>query len=478
VPPIIDAAVALYSDMNVFEIGHSCSAREDLDVTTETIVLAVEDARANSTKVICFVTGVPGAGKTLVGLNAVHRREIRQIGSFLSGNGPLVDVIQEALIRDVTRRKAERTRVSRREAELSVKAFIHNVHRFADEYYRENRKRPVQKVIFFDEAQRAWDAEQNGRAKRPQVSEPEMMLEVMDRHEDWSVIVALVGGGQEINRGEAGLSEWGRALLKFPHWRVLASPFVLSGNSREEFRLFEETPNGIRVQPTERLHLRISTRSIRAQKISDWVDAVLSGQNTEALEIAEALPVRPAVTRSLSAAKLWLVGNRRRTTRSGLAASAYAARLRADGLEPDFEFHRAFDWEHWFLDFADCESDNCDHKYCSDVRASSKLEVVATQFEIQGLELDWVGVCWGEDLLWEGEKWECRRFNNKKWRVIPAHAVRKRSYQLNAYRVLLTRARQNMILYIPQPLHDKSRLVPELDRTANFLLSCGARAFD
>ncbi len=478
VPPIIDAAVALYSDMNVFEIGHSCSAREDLDVTTETIVLAVEDARANSTKVICFVTGVPGAGKTLVGLNAVHRREIRQIGSFLSGNGPLVDVIQEALIRDVTRRKAERTRVSRREAELSVKAFIHNVHRFADEYYRENRKRPVQKVIFFDEAQRAWDAEQNGRAKRPQVSEPEMMLEVMDRHEDWSVIVALVGGGQEINRGEAGLSEWGRALLKFPHWRVLASPFVLSGNSREEFRLFEETPNGIRVQPTERLHLRISTRSIRAQKISDWVDAVLSGQNTEALEIAEALPVRPAVTRSLSAAKLWLVGNRRGTTRSGLAASAYAARLRADGLEPDFEFHRAFDWEHWFLDFADCESDNCDHKYCSDVRASSKLEVVATQFEIQGLELDWVGVCWGEDLLWEGEKWECRRFNNKKWRVIPAHAVRKRSYQLNAYRVLLTRARQNMILYIPQPLHDKSRLVPELDRTANFLLSCGARAFD
>jgi len=478
VPPIIDAAVALYSDMNVFEIGHSCSAREDLDVTTETIVLAVEEARANSEKVICFVTGVPGAGKTLVGLNAVHRREIRQLGSFLSGNGPLVDVIQEALIRDVTRRKAEGTRVSRREAELSVKAFIHNVHRFADEYYRENRKRPVQKVIFFDEAQRAWDAEQNGRAKRPQVSEPEMMLEVMDRHEDWSVIVALVGGGQEINRGEAGLSEWGRALLKFPHWRVLASPYVLSGNRREEFRLFEETPNGIRVQPTERLHLRISTRSIRAQRISDWVDAVLSGQDTEALKIAEALPVRPAVTRSLSAAKLWLVGNRRGTTRSGLAASAYAARLRADGLEPDFEFHRGFDWEHWFLDFADCESDNCDHKYCSDVRASSKLEVVATQFEIQGLELDWVGVCWGEDLLWEGEKWECRRFNNKKWRVIPERAVRKRNYQLNAYRVLLTRARQNMILYIPQPPHDKSRLVSELDRTANFLLACGARVFD
>jgi hypothetical protein len=479
VPPIIDAAVALYSEMNVFEIGHSCSTREDLDVTTETIVHAVEEARANREKVICFVTGVPGAGKTLVGLNAVHRREIREVGSFLSGNGPLVTVIQEALIRDVTRRKTKGAPVSRREAELSVRAFIHNVHRFADEYYREDRKRPVQKVIFFDEAQRAWDAEQNGRAKRPEVSEPEMMLEVMDRHEDWSAIVALVGAGQEINRGEAGLSEWGRALLRFPHWRVLASPYVLSANSRAEFRLFVENPIGLNVQLTEGFHLRISTRSIRAQRISDWVDAVLSGQDAEAVEIAGDLPVRPAVTRSLSAAKLWLTSNRRGTTRSGMTASAYAARLRADGVEPDFEFHRGFDWDHWFLDFADCESANCDHKYCDDVRASSKLEVVATQFEIQGLELDWVGVCWGEDLLWDGKKWECRRFNNKKWRVLPGHAVRKRSYQLNAYRVLLTRARQNMILYIPQPTpDDRSRLPFELDRTAEFLLSCGARAFD
>lgn len=350
---------------------------------------------------------------------------------------------------------------------------------FADEYYREGQKCPVQKVIFFDEAQRAWDAEQNGRAKRPKVSESEMMLDVMDRHQDWSVIVALVGGGQEINRGEAGLSEWGQALLKFPHWRVLASPYVLSESSRLEFRLFADTPNGMRIEPSERLHLRISTRSIRAQRISEWVDAVLSGRATEAREIAEGLSVRPAITRSIPAAKLWLTSNRRGTTRSGLTASAYAARLRADGLEPDFEFHRGFDWEHWFLDFADCESGTCDHKYCNDVRASSKLEVVATQFEIQGLELDWVGICWGEDLLWEGQKWECRRFNNKKWRILPAHAVRKRNYQLNAYRVLLTRARQNMVLYIPQPTQDdRSRLHLELDRTADFLLSCGARAFE
>ncbi|HZQ69862.1 MAG TPA: DNA/RNA helicase domain-containing protein [Terriglobales bacterium] len=478
VPPIIDAAVALYSDMNVFEIGHSCAAREDLDSTTETIVSAVEDARANNRKVICFVTGVPGAGKTLVGLNAVHRPEIKKVGSFLSGNGPLVKVIQEALVRDVTLRPAGGRRVTRREAELEIRAFIHNVHRFADEYYRENQKVPAQKVVIFDEAQRAWDATQNQQAKRPAVSEPKMMLEVMERHQDWAVVVALVGGGQEINRGEAGLAEWGRALTEFPDWQIWASPHVLSSNAASAFRLFDDSLQDGRVHRLEQLHLRVCTRSIRAQRISDWVDAVLTGKQNEACAIAELLPVRPSVTRNLSNARRWLESNRRGTTRSGLVASAYAARLRADGLEPAFEFHRGFEWEHWFLDSPECELPNCDHRYCGDVRASSKLEVIATQFEIQGLELDWVGVCWGEDLLWDESKWQCRRFNNKRWKILPDDALRKRTYLLNAYRVLLTRARQNMIIYIPKPNpQDESRLPQGLDRTAAFLVSCGARPF-
>jgi hypothetical protein len=478
VPPIIDAAVALYSNMNVFEIGHSCSAREDLDTTTGTIVSAVEQACANHQKIICFVTGVPGAGKTLVGLNAVHRPEIRQSGSFLSGNGPLVKVIQEALVRDVTKRSVHRTRITRREAELEVKAFVHNVHRFADEYYREGQKVPAQRVIIFDEAQRAWDAAQNQQAKRPPVSEPKMMLEVMDRHRDWAVIVALVGGGQEINRGEAGLAEWGRSIREFPDWQVWASPYVLSPDSTANFRLFEASGNDDRVYSKEQLHLRVCTRSIRAQRISDWVDAVLSGQQDEAITIANLLTLKPVVTRNLSDAKMWLENNRRGTTRSGLVASAYAARLRADGLESDFEFHRGFEWEHWFLDSPECDLPDCDHRYCNDVRASSKLEVVATQFEIQGLELDWVGVCWGEDLLWEDGKWEIRRFNNKRWKTLREDAARKRSYQLNAYRVLLTRARQNMIIYVPNPdLSDKSRLSQGLDRTWDFLRSCGANTF-
>jgi hypothetical protein len=470
IPPIIDAAVALYSNMNVFEIGHSCTAREDLNLTTNAIIRAVAQANQRNRKAICFVTGVPGAGKTLVGLNAVHRPEMEKVGSlFLSGNGPLVKIIREALIRDVVRRKG----ITRREATLEVEAFIFNVHRFADQYYIAGGQTPVQKVVVFDEAQRAWDAEQNERADRPPVSEAHMMLEVMDRHQDWAVIVALIGGGQEINRGEAGLSEWGRALEHFPDWDVYASPQVLAGgDSTAGFKLFEDTPrNPARTHSLESLHLTVCTRSIRAQCISDWVNAVVNGEANTAADIE--LPVRPLVTRSLETARRWLAENARGRTRAGLVCSSSASRLRADGIEASFDFHQRFEWERWFLDNAECDDPNCKHAYCNDVRASSKLEVAATQFEVQGLELDWVGVCWGEDFTWDGSRWAFRRFNNKTWR--PLTDPIKQKYLRNAYRVLLTRARQGMVIYIPDPDEtDRTRIPHDLDRTFQFLIRCGA----
>jgi len=479
IPPIIEAAVALYSDMDVFEIGHACAAREDLDKTTTALVKAVLEARANNQKIICFTTGVPGAGKTLVGLNTVHRPEVKDFSSFLSGNGPLVKVIQEALVRDVVKRsRTENQPMSRRQAQLEVQAFVHNVHRFADEYYGEGQRQPAQNVIVFDEAQRAWDADQNARAGRPHVSEPEMMIEVMDRHADWAAIVALIGGGQEINRGEAGLAEWGRALSRFPHWRVYVPPNALGrGQAADSDHLFETTPNPYPVEIIEadELHLNVCTRSIRAQRISEWVDAVLLGKPEEALRIAESLDAKPAITRSLNIAKIWLNANRRGRTRSGLVASASAARLRADGLEPTFDLHQRFDWEHWFLDVHDCSDPHCDHRYCNDVRASSMLEVAATQFEIQGLELDWIGLCWGEDLAWDGAQWICRRFNNNEWRLIKPSDRRRRMYLVNAYRVLMTRARQGMVIYVPTPdKGDTSRLRAALDQTAGFLIRAGA----
>ena len=462
IPPIIDAAVMLYSNMNVFEIGHSCAAREDLLRTTNQLVKIVSAARKYGTKTICFVTGIPGAGKTLVGLNAVHEPGIRESGSFLSGNGPLVKIIREALIRDVVRRE----RVTRTDASLKVQTFIQNVHRFADGFHR-NDKIPHEHVVVFDEAQRAWDLAESQRAGR-EVSEPEMMLDIMDRHKDWAVIVALVGGGQEINRGEAGLAEWGRALPKFRDWSIVASPEVLDGRTiGPGSTLFpERDPTIERVCADDSLHLKVAVRSIRAQKTSDWVNAVVVGDQAGAWAIAESLAERPQLTRNLALARDWLSQKRRGFTRAGLVGSASAMRLRADGMEPSFDFHRRFDWENWFLDDDD------------DVRCSSRLEVFATQFEVQGLELDWVGVCWGEDLTWDGVKWVSNRFTNKKW--VPRKMktdldAQKHQFRLNGYRVLLTRARQGMIIYVPKPdTSDSSRLHKNLDLTAEFLIKCGA----
>lgn len=465
IPPIIDAAVALYSNMDVFEIGHACAAQEDLQRTTDRLVSVVLAARNERKRTICFVTGVPGAGKTLVGLNTVHEPEIRDCGSFLSGNGPLVKIIREALIRDVVKRRE----VTRIEAALTVQTFIQNVHRFADGFHK-NNKIPAEHVVIFDEAQRAWDLAESRRAGR-ELSEPEMILQIMGRHQDWAVIVALVGGGQEINRGEAGLAEWGRALSKFPEWNVVASPDVLPGGALVPgFVLFQDGDACLnRTRTDESLHLKVAVRSIRAQEISDWVNAVLAGDPLRAQRIAETLKEPPRLTRTLEMTRLWLNENRRGFTRAGLIGSASAGRLRADGLEPSFDFHRRFDWENWFLDDYD------------DVRCSSRLEVFATQFEVQGLELDWVGVCWGEDFTWDGGKWLSNRFNNKRWRprkMKTSADEQKHQFRMNAYRVLLTRARQGMIIYIPQPaIPDPTRLGVELQKTTEYLLACGARKF-
>ena len=462
VPAIIDAAVALYSGMDVFEIGHACSSNESLERTTAAIVAAVHRARQNSQKLICFVTGVPGSGKTLGGLNAVHHSELRGSASFLSGNRPLVNVLKEALIRNVLER-AEKAgqEMTRANASRQVETFVHNVHRFAEEYFA-NEQKPSQQVIVFDEAQRAWNVAQNRKRFGRSVSEPQMLLEIMSRHTDWAVVIALVGGGQEINRGEAGLAEWGRALAAIGGWKVVAAPGVLEGSAATAgSRLFENITYAD-VAADSSLHLEVSLRSIRAERISDWVNLVLDGKAEAARDISRRFDTPPILTRNLGDLRGWLRQMRRGTARVGLVGSAHAARLRADGLEPSFDFHRFFDWENWFLDDDD------------DVRSSSRLEVYATQFEIQGLELDWVGVCWGDDLLWSGSEWISYRFNNKAW--LPRERDEKHQFRLNAYRVLLTRARQGSIIYVPRPdAGDDSRMFAGLELTAKFLVDAGAR---
>lgn len=474
IPPIIDAAVRLYSENEVFEIGHACAAREDLDNAISSLTAIVRTAREKNEKAICFITGVPGSGKTLVGLTAVHHPDIRDTASFLSGNGPLVKILREALIRDDVRRaQIAGNRRTRRAAETAVCAFIQSVHRFADDHYKEKAPTPAERVIVFDEAQRAWDSQQNERAKRPAVSEAHMMMDVMNRHAGWCVLVCLVGGGQEINRGEAGLPEWGAAVQGFNNWKIYTSPDVLTDRSGGPFSLFSGNPDCTeRIMTIDDFHLKVSNRSIRAIQMSKWVDAVLDGDRSAAEEIAGQMSSPPVMARNLASVRQWLREKRRGLARTGLVASSGAARLRPDGLETSFDFHQRFEWERWFLDRDSCEEPRCDHKYCNDVRSSSKLEVAATQFEIQGLELDWIGVCWNEDLLWTGTEWLSYNFNGKTWKA--NKDAQKHKYRVNGYRVLLTRARQGMIIYVPKPdSSDSSRLHRQLELTAQFLVQCG-----
>lgn len=457
-PTIIEAAQCLYAGHNVREITRSHAGTENLAQTAEAVLRAVREAAQEKKKVICFVTGVPGAGKTLAGLNIVHNPTLHEgdLGVFLSGNGPLVKVLQEALALD----HAERTRTRRGKARGRVKTFVQNVHHFIKEYYGQQERVPVDQLIVFDEAQRAWDLDQVRRKWKRSHSEPETLLEIMDRHADWAVIVGLIGGGQEINTGEAGLSEWGRALLeRFEHWEVRVSPALACGDGiAGGDTLFEKIPESIRIVEDPSLHLNVSVRSYRAEKLSDFVAAVLDGEVELARKIfTEHLSGYPIfLTRELGCAKQWLRDKQRGTRRVGLLASSGARRLKAHGIGVT----ERLAVEHWFL------------RPWDDVRSSFYLEEVATEFDIQGLEIDWCGVCWGADLRLGKKGFGYYRFHGNQWQAMRSST--KRRFLLNKYRVLLTRAREGMVIWVSQgDERDQTRRAEYYDRTANYLKACG-----
>jgi hypothetical protein len=458
VPTIIEAAEALFAGHNVREIMHCHAGSTNLTTTSDRLVEIIQNAQRVSEKVICFVTGVPGAGKTLAGLNVVHnpalRRDGRPAGVFLSGNGPLVKIVSAALGRCGDKR--------------TVPTFIQNVHVFVREGLEKHNKPPVEKVVVFDEAQRAWNADQNRKKNDLDASEPETMLSIMDRHKDWAVLVALIGGGQEIHNGEAGLSEWGRTLRdKFPHWKIAVSPKALESHaSNAGHRLFEDgNPGTLRIHQEPSLHLRITQRTFRAQKFTEWVDATLAGDASKAMATMPHLGNFPLVlTRSLKTARAWLQGKTRGQQRAGLVASSGAIRLRPEGLELSSGFRQGNRdiYVHWFLALP------------PDVRSSNQLEVAASEFECQGLELDWVGVCWGGDFSF-GEStndWMYRYFSGSKWGNLKGEIDRK--YLLNTYRVLLTRARRGLVVWVPSgDTSDETRSPGFFDATADHLLRCG-----
>ena len=462
-PTIIEAAEGLFADKQVADISHSFAT--NLDQTCGAIIAAVQSSQSQKCRTICFVTGTPGAGKTLAGLNAVHNPALRKDGRpaamFLSGNGPLVKIVREALARDRHRAGTPRPQATR-----LVSTLIANVHEFLTHHgIKQPSAPPPENTIVFDEAQRAWNAEAVEKQHGLDQSEPGLILEIMERATDWCTVVALVGEGQEINRGEAGLAEWGRSLnsRRVP-WRVMASRELMANGNLASGRLFANPPSPhIKIETIEALHLAVSVRSPRARRIGQWVDDLLCNRLTDGAGAGKPSAEFPMVlTRDLASARQWLRERAEVHQRAGLLASSGALRLRAEGIEVSSGFRKGYPYEDWFLSGSD------------DTRSSGQLEVAATEFECQGLELDWVGVCWGGDFVIDPEsgRWASRKFRGKHWQKVKG--ADERRYLVNKYRVLLTRARRGMVLWVPHGDAKDVTQDPRLfDATAGYLECAG-----
>ena len=463
-PTIIEAAIALYEENTVEEITKHGG---DIDKASEELCHIIDHCREKKRKAICFITGVPGAGKTLIGLNtAIDQFNRGEKAVYLSGNFPLVEVLQEALTRDYVRRDKIRAKAEKRkaytkaEAKSKVKAFIQMIHHYRDLYLEGTEVKdgrivpiegyfqshtdkayiPVEHVAIFDEAQRAWTQAELKRFMREKkgikdfpYSEPEYLISCMDRQTDWGLVVCLVGNGQAINKGEAGLKEWIESVHRsYPSWDVYMSDFLVTSNdvSKEDLALIHK-----QLIAKEELHLTMSMRSFRSEKVSLFVNQLLDLQKEEAAATLCELEKYPIVlTRSLDTAKQWLRSHARGSERFGLLASSKAERLKAIGINVRYQP----DFVHWFL-----EDD-------SDIRSSNCLEDTLTEFKVQGLEIDWACVTWDADLRLskDGMSWQHFQLRSgTQWQKINKEI--NKEYQINAYRVLLTRARQGMVIVVP-----------------------------
>ena len=443
-PTIIEAAQALYKGHSVKEISRSDGGAINLSKTSDAIATIIDDSKLHNRKSICFITGVPGAGKTLAGLNIANERHNVDEGEhavFLSGNGPLVQVLQEALARDKV--QENNSTITKKNALSETKVFIQNIHHFRDDNI-ETETAPVERVAVFDEAQRAWTLKQTSSfMKRKKglpdfnMSEPEFLIGVMDRHDDWAIIICLIGGGQEINTGEAGLPEWFSALQKdYPEWGVYVSDKLTDYEYTQGGDLFGRIqPGKLHIHPD--LHLAVAVRSFRSEDVSAFVKAVLDIDVAKAQKlfsnIQENYPI--VLTRSLQTARVWLKEKSRGTERHGLVASSGAIRLKPFGVHVKSKV----DPPNWFLNDKE------------DIRSSYFLEEAATEFDIQGLELDWTCVCWDADLRFNNQQWQYKSFRGTSWSNVNDD-IRK-LYLKNAYRVLLTRARQGWLSSSQTAIH-------------------------
>jgi len=465
-PTIIEAAQAVYRGHNVQEISRSDAGAFNLTKTTDAINNIIEKSKKEKKKSIIFVTGVPGSGKTLAGLNFAnerHKFSEDEHAIFLAGNAPLVEVLQEALARDEIKRSSKK--IKKDSALRKAKAFIQMVHHFIDDALK-NEHAPIEKVVIFDEAQRVWDKDQLSKFMKSKKgipdfdqSQPDFLLSYMDRHKDWCVFICLVGGGQEINAGEVGISGWFDTLKKqFKHWNVYVSPEIGDSEYVNDSNL-DEMLTELNYHMTDNLHLRSSIRSFRSEDVSKFVKALLDIDKETAKETYKELEKFPIfITRDMSKAKEWLKKRARGNERIGLITSSNAHRLREEGIY----LYAKFSITNWFLNPKE------------DIRSSNFLELAATEFDIQGLELDWVCVAWDADLRFNDDSWNYHWFRGTKWNDV--HKPIAKTYLKNTFRVLLTRARQGMIIYIPKGNDTDPTRNPEFyNGTFNYLKEIGIK---
>jgi len=473
-PTIVEAAMALYNGHSVLEISRNDAGAKNIQLTSTALSQIISVSKEKQQKSICFVTGVPGAGKTLVGLNIATQNIDNKTDTysvFLSGNGPLVAILREALARDkVSRGKKLGKRIKKVDASRQVKMFIQNVHNFRDECLIDISKPPPEHVALFDEAQRAWDVIQTSnfmRRKKQYLdfhqSEPEFLISCLDRHPDWAVIVCLVGGGQEINTGESGISEWISSLKRsFPNWAIYISS-QLTDSEYGAGKILAELESDSNVYYQDDLHLSVSMRSFRSELISLLIKHILDLKKEDAKSTLEKIGTKYqiVITRELSSAKKWLKNHASGSERYGIVVSSQAYRLKPLAVDVKSEI----DPIHWFLDNKD------------DVRSSYYLEDVATEFQIQGLELDWTCIVWDGDFRYTKDGWECRSFCGNRWNNIKK--PERKIYLKNAYRVLLTRARQGMVIVVPKgDQEDPTRKPSYYDSTFQYLSEIGFPVLD
>ena len=515
-PTIIEAARTLYESHSVEDITRHEADKVTTDTTIAYILDVIRKSKENGEKSICFVTGVPGAGKTLVGLDVAVKQTYQDSDSpiedeqavYLSGNGPLVAVLVEALARDnVAKCKECGENRNKTDARREVGKFIQIIHRYRDNMLAKI-KTPIENetleidpekavkleaagygevehVAIFDEAQRSWTHSRlAGYLKRGgtygnkmkvdnfPMSEAAFLIWSLDQREDWATIVCLVGGGQEINTGEAGISEWIKALNEqFAHWKVYISPH-LTDPEYAEGKVNELLAANNNVTYAESLHLGVSLRSFRAEKLSAFVHALLEiDESASAIydDIRDKYPI--VLTRDMDKARAWLHDKVRGSERTGVLITKESARYKPMAVHVLASGDS--DAVHWFLEDK------------TDVRASNYLEDAATEIQVQGLELDYTCVLWDADMRYEDGHWKFYKFSQTDWREVKPVSESKQEqikYMLNAYRVLLTRARSGMVICVPEGNNHKSvngfwedstRLPEYYDGTYEYLKSLG-----